>query len=263
MKYYYDSWRKNVYSSEIETWFEKENIALVIRNELYEMQSNSLKASRSGLLPVKGIEEHPRTVDNIVYKSDTDSDESSVHDYIPKQSTPVHMNHHNMTHSPSPNVNNSLSPSWNQPQEYLVKPSMMPQLSHPRVAPLPSKNIAQSSMPCVWSYSTQFTIGIAPHHSSNFFHQLRQKNQTKTWRDEDQVLPHSNLRNHRFPFASSGSDMKYQSRSQTQTIKRDDTELGRRHSLYDQFVLNKDPRLQEQAKNKFVTRVSKPQGTVQ
>lgn len=233
-------------------WFEKENIAPVIRNEAYELQTESLQASRSGLLPVKAIDEHPRTVKNVVYQSEAESESSSAHDYsnsITIQTEPamyqqITINPHSIMHSSLPYTDDS--------PQHLFQEKSPPQL-FPRVVPKPPKNMAQSSMPCVWSYSTQFTCGIAPHYTSNFFLRLRQRQQIKqTVTDHSTNHRHSRNRKNSKPFYP--SKLKFQSHSQTQTMNKSknvaDEEIGRRHSLYDQFVLHRDPRLQEWTKKK-------------
>lgn len=259
----YYSWRKDVYSLENETWFQKENIAPVLLNVL---RDDSLQASKSGLLPVKGIEEHPRTVKNVVYKSDSEA-EDSVLDYsndfamniVPhqNQSTPIHMNQNSKLQSFTPHTDDFSPPqSWEPPPRGFGPAPIMPPSLFSHIAPKPQKNIARSSIPCVWSYSSESTNGIAPHYTSNFFHQLREKKGIKQSRShkKGRIIPTSHQ-----------SSLKYQSQSQKQTMKRNgkdaDEELGRRHSLYDQFVLNKNQRLQELTQIRPTRRAQiKPQG---
>ena len=232
-----------MYSSEIESWFEKVDVAPVVQNEAYSLEA----ASKKGLLPVKGIEEHPRTVENVVYQSESESEQSSVFDSSMDitinteptphrvKSTPVHQN---TAHTLLPHNRQPLSPLyWNHPHDDLIRLRMMSDSMLPRVVPAPPKNIAQSSMPCVWSYSTQPNSGIAPHFSSNFFHRLR-------------LRRHSNKKT---GGSKHGADMypprkKFPSLPQPQEQLKEsnlEEEFGRRHSLYDQFVLHRDPRLDE------------------
>ena len=226
-----------MYSSEIESWFVNTDIS---PNEAY-----SLDASKSGLLPTKGIEEHPRTVENIVYKSESESDHSSVFesnkdDTIHTEPLPHHLN------SSTPVQQNGMSPydlqplsplSWNHPHDNFMRLRMMSDSLLPRVAPVPPKNIAHSSVPCVWSYTSQPGCGIAPHYTSNFFKRLRHRKQSKkrTGSSHNKALhphPHSN-------------HYHSQPQSQEQTMKRMESKLDEHHhSLYNQFVLLRDPKLE-------------------
>lgn len=209
---------------------------------MLQSDHDSLRASRSGLLPVRGIEEHPRSVKNVVYKSDEYTDNNDVaishrpNVPHPSQSTPNHANQNNTF---TPHTDDFLPrQSWEVSQQGFEVPP--PFFS--RVAPKPLKNIAQSSMPCVWSYSIECPSGIAPHYTSNFFHGLRERKELKPRRTSRK----GRIRNN--GFTSHQSSLKYQSQSQQQTMNRsnknNDEVLGRRHSLYDQFVLHKDQRLQ-------------------
>lgn len=258
---YYYSWRKNVHSLETETWFAEENMAPVIQNIL---RKESLQASKSGLFPVKAIEEHQRTIKNVMYQSDSGSEAESAHEYsnnittntesnvpYPQQSTPAHVS--------IPLSDNVPPQSWEPPQHgFAADPIMPPPSLFSRIAPKPPKNIAQSSLPCVWSYNTECTAGIAPHYTSNFFHRLRERKEIK----QAQSSKKGRIRNN--GLASYQSSLKYQSQSQQQTMKRskdNDEELGRRHSHYDQFVLNKHQPLQKLSQTRPVRRAqSKLQG---
>lgn len=227
------SWRKNVHSLENETWFAEKDIAPLIQSVL---QKDSLQASKSGLFPVTGIEEQHRTVKNVMYQSDSESEEAPTHDYMygknmarpilqhPRQSIPAHVNQFNTPQTASPLA-------WESPQHGLeAAPIMAPPLFS-RVVPKPPQNIAQSTLPCVWSYNTECTVGITPHYTSNFFHRLKEKKQARSKKG----------RVHTGMLSSNQSSLKYQSQSQQQTMKRSkdaDEEMGRRHSLYDQFLLN-------------------------
>ncbi len=242
------SWRKDLYSSEIDSWFENVDIAPVIQNEAYSLQA----ASKSGLLPINGIEEHPRTVKNIVYQSESESEQSSIFDSniditVNTEPTPQRFNsstpvHQNTTLSLSPYDRHPLSPlPWNH---NFMRPRMMSDSVLPHVAPVPPKNIAQSSIPCVWSYSTQPSCGIAPHYSSNFFYRLRQRKQSTKKSGGNKIGTKAYLSQHHFP----PSRLFYHSlpQSHEQMVKRKESkmeEFGRRHSLYDQFVLHRDPKL--------------------
>lgn len=239
---------------ENETWFAEENMAPVTQNIL---RRESLKASKSGLFPVKGIEEHQRTVKNVIYQSDSGSEEGSAHDYsndittntesnvpYPHQSTPVHVNQYSTV---TPDY---VPPqSWESPQHGFAAAPIMPPSLFSRIAPKPPKNIAQSSLPCVWSYTTERAAGIAPHYTSNFFHRLRERKELKQAQSGKKGRLHGN---------APASSLKYQSQSQQQTMmkrsKDTDDELGRRHSLYDQFVLNKHRPLQELSQKRPVRR---------
>lgn len=227
---------------ENETWFEMSNIAPVDEAYKLNVPSDTLQASKSGLLPVKGIEDHSRTINNVLYQSDTGSEGSLVHDYTgnmrepamhvqhPRQ--PIYTNGNSMLQSSqTPTDNFPLPQKWNQRNDF---PAMLP--------PMPARRIAQSSMPCVWSYGAiECSNGIAPHHSSNFFHRLRQRD---------------NL-NHSQHSAPHPSNYMYQSQSQNQIRKRhsNDQQQNRRHSLYNQFMLRKDTRLQDHAATKPSRRV--------
>lgn len=247
-----------MHSPEIESWFEKKNITLSTKNETYKPPKELLEASKSGLLPVKSIEGHSRTVQNVMYQSDAESDESSTHNSNgitiqskpssrPNQSTPVHEHQHSIADYPEDD--SYATHSWSQPP-------MIPPPVISRLTILPPKNITQSSMPCVWSYSSQQTNGIAPHHTSLFFFKMRQMRQTKTSQN------HSHL-DHQI----NKSKAKYQSRSRTHSLKKINTstaeeEFGRRHSVFNQFVLNKDPRMEDWTKRKPPRRsVHRLQGT--
>lgn len=67
-------WRKDIYSEEEESWFVLDDIAPIVRNEAYQLQDESLHASKSGMLPTRILDERPRTVDNILYESENEAD---------------------------------------------------------------------------------------------------------------------------------------------------------------------------------------------
>ena len=70
------SWRKSGLSEENVNWFELSHIAPVIHNELYnEHNKERLEAGKSGLLFNDAIEPRPRTMDNMLYESESDNDE--------------------------------------------------------------------------------------------------------------------------------------------------------------------------------------------
>lgn len=70
------SWRKTGLSEENINWFELSHIAPVIHNELYKKHNRErLEAGKSGLLCNDAIEPRPRTIDNMLYESESDNDE--------------------------------------------------------------------------------------------------------------------------------------------------------------------------------------------
>lgn len=219
-----------MHSLENETWFEKSNIAPV--DEAYKLPNDALQASKSGLLPVKGIEEHSRTIKNVLYQSDTESDGSLVHDYTNDMTSHREPAVHRPRQPIYTNENSMLQPSQTPTDNFSLQHNDFPAL----LPPMPPKRIAQSSMPCVWSYGIECSNGIAPHHSSNFFHRLRQRRHILT--DYNSI--------HSQRSAPHPSNFTYQSQSQNQITKRHDND-HRRHSLYNQFMLRKDQRLQEHA----------------
>ena len=213
----------------------EKDIAPLIQSVL---QKDSLQASKSGLFPVTGIEEQRRTIKNVMYQSDSESDEAPAHDYMrsrnarpslphPRQSIPAQVNHF------KPSQTSSRLP-MEPPQHSLAAAPIMPPPLFSQIAPKPPQNIAQSSLPCVWSYNIECAVGIAPHYTSNFFHRLRERKQARSTKGKF----------HNGMLSSNQSSLKYQSQSQQQTMKRNnngdaDEEMYRRHSLYDQFLLNR------------------------
>lgn len=152
------SWRQNIHAAENETWFERENIAPIIRNEVYRKRSESVQASQSGLLPVKVLEPQSRTVKNIIYESDEESNHEDKKLTSP-QDYPFHS--HNITP-----VLPETPPLW---APFHVAPlNFVPQLNS-----VPPKNMSHASIPCVWSYGFRSNEGIAPHSTSSFFHERR------------------------------------------------------------------------------------------
>lgn len=240
---------------ETETWFEKGNIALVTRNEANKLLTESLRANKSGLLPVKGLEEHSRTVQNVVYESDGESEDSSANNYsdditeietepLPHQSTPNNKNRRDSL--PNNTIlhtdNHFPTHSWIRPQRHMIPPPLVS-----RVAPIPPKNIAQSSVPCIWSYDTRLTNGIAPHYTSQFFHGFQHRRKLSGPGSHNAFL-HSKFHHRKVPAIPYHSKPMFQSHSEAQTMNRSDDvaeeEMGRRHSIFDQFVLHTDPKLQ-------------------
>ena len=236
-----------MHSLENETWFEKSNIAPVDEAYKLNLPKDELHASKSGLLPVKGIEEHSRTINNVLYQSDTESEEYE-HDYTDNMAShrdpaviqgnryaPMYTNDSSMLQPPTDNF------TQNRHNDF---PAMPP--------PMPPKRIAQSSMPCVWSYTSECFNGIAPHHSSNFFHRLRQREHVLTGYS-------SNHSQHSAPHPSN-----FTSQSQNQITKGHGKkqQQSRRHSLYNQFMLRKDTRLQEPAAAKTSRRAQLTQQSI-
>ena len=234
-----------MFSSENEVWFERENIDPKnnSRNEINDLQIEHLQASKSGLLPVKAIEQQYRTVQNVVYQSDSESEEDSlVHQqkiYTEKTAVnriPVYADQNGQPHHPNhgdmlvPHTAGFFTPrqTW-QPHEhnFVTQPALLQHMPQKSL-----NSISQSVMPCAWSYAADRIGGIAPHYSSSFFHRLR-------------LMKNKDL------YSSSAQQQKYpsQSQSQQQTMKRSDKipeeEFGRRHSMFDQFLLHKDHKLQK------------------
>lgn len=233
-----------MYSSEMESWFEEVDVAPVDRNEIHMLEA----ASKIGLLPVKVLEEHPRTVENVVYQSESESEPSSVFDSnmditVHTEPSPHHAEstptHH---HNPHPYHRHSLTPQpWNHSHNGFMRMRMASDTMVPRVVPAPPKNIAQSSMPCVLSYGSQPTNGIAPHYTSSFFHRLKlkkQSNRKKSGSSRDRVQHHRN--------GFSGPNLIHlEEQANKKNENNLEEELGQRHLLYDQFLLHRDPRLDE------------------
>ena len=66
-------------SQENLTWFELPHIAPVIHNEVYEEHNRDLlEAGKSGLLHNNAIEPRPRTIDNMLYQSESDEEDELV-----------------------------------------------------------------------------------------------------------------------------------------------------------------------------------------
>ena len=150
-------------------WFELENISPIIRNEAY-CEEDILQASINGMLPTRMLDEHPRTVENVLYQSGNESDEPHMADM-------KWDSHSTETES---NVESSLLPT--EPEDPLYQPLwkqsygpvFFPQIAVNKAI----NNISQTSIPCSWSYKNRipkFSGGIAPHYASSFFRNFRIK----------------------------------------------------------------------------------------
>lgn len=85
--YFVFSWRKSGLSQENLTWFELPHIAPVIHNEVYEEHNRDLlEAGKSGLLHNNAIEPRPRTMDNMLYQSESDEEEDGL---VMKRASPA------------------------------------------------------------------------------------------------------------------------------------------------------------------------------
>jgi hypothetical protein len=180
-----------------------------------------------------------------MYNSDSESEVEVTQDYDkddivtinthPQQSTPVK---HRMPRSSTPHTEEYVSPKSFEPLQHRFGAAPIMPSSLSRVAPKLQKNIAQSSLPCVWSYSNECAPGIAPHYTSSFFLRLRERKELQSRRKRGL---------HYNALGSYQSSLKFQSQSEHPTIKREskEDEQGRRHSLYNQFVLNKHRPLQD------------------
>ncbi len=240
------SWRKDIYSAENETWFEKSNIAPIIRSEAYHSNRDILQAGKSGILPAKIIDQQPRTVNNILYDSHSESEESEFTNFfgtmrtepiisLQNTSTPKHVEA--PPSLPEYYGSNIYAPSWRQNHGHFTNVPPFP----PSITSLPPKNFRQSSVPCLNSYRSQCVAGIAPHYSSNFFHGLQKinrSNESKRNERRKRSLQSTDKRSKVAPFHQLLKH--YQSRDTMSSAKK-----GKIHSLYDQFVLQKDSRMKD------------------
>lgn len=216
-------------------------MAPIIRNDAY-MQADMLQASRSGMLPAKAIEQTPRTVENAVYESGTESytdiqeDSMNIESAMqsPQEQYPIHQGY---TNQPAP-LNSQDNVSFLQPwihfqdrSEY--NPSMIPQFL-PQLPSKVCKNMTQSSIPCMWSYNHPATRGIAPHYASNFFIRVKQLD----------TSPYGYSRGLGFSSLTVPPHPGVRSQIHTSKSKKNSSHEGRRHSLYDQFILHEDPKLE-------------------
>ena len=131
-------WRKSIHAAETDSWFELVNIAPVIRNEAYLTHNNDdeLEAGRSGLFQNNMIEPHPRTVQNTLYKSDDEFEDSGSPDHRSHSPLRTHRKNytdyveepHHFTIHTSPTYESIASPN---PLDSPIKQS-------PKHRPLPS-----------------------------------------------------------------------------------------------------------------------------
>ena len=206
----------------------------------------------SGMLPAEVIEQHHRTVKNAVYQSDSESYESSFQeDDTMNSESVVHGLNHNIP-SISPSVSHfdsdRLTSSWKPFYSGFRKDSIFPSL-HTQLRSMPPKNITQSSMPCVWSYGKQRTNGITPHHTSHFFYRLKQfarSNANHSKNGSRLKFNNSKSRAH-FSSQSSFPSQLHESNDRPDVLH---GEQGQHHSLFNQFLLQKDSRFQDWAKGK-------------
>ena len=78
-------------SEENLTWFELLHVAPVIHNELYEQHNRDLlEAGKSGLLHNDAIEPRPRTIDNMLYESESDQEEELLSQLAASKSSLAH-----------------------------------------------------------------------------------------------------------------------------------------------------------------------------
>lgn len=204
-------WRKNVLAAENDSWFELRDIAPVIANEAYfAKDGNELKASRSGLFQNNMIEPHPRTVQNMLYESDADSEDTrpgSPYHLEQLQHYPHHAqetNHFTIHTSPtyesitSPEPLDSQAKLSPQHRPLPIPPhspyagTMQPPMVFPHIVPYRydwgkenhfhssrhpkppmKKNLQSTSVPVAWTYKFHYKNGIPPHQSSNFFKHFR------------------------------------------------------------------------------------------
>ena len=207
------SWRKSGLSEENLTWFELSHVAPVIHNELYkEHNRDILEAGKSGLLHNDAIEPRPRTIENMLYESDSDREEELLTQLAASKSSLEHkhsakdisegaqlVDKKNSTEAiplpaapapfPSPvfmPIPPMMHPYGNMylplnHHNYMKMSSSFTSppggaLPHPRSVKKPG--LFQTSVPCVMSL-TKPTNGIPPHPSSHFFKSLRNVEITK------------------------------------------------------------------------------------
>lgn len=204
------SWRKSGLSEENLTWFEFSHFAPVIQNEAYKGHNRDLlEAGKSGLLQNDAIEPRPRTMDNMLYESESDQDEDLLNELAVSRSSPIRSRgEHSKNTTQQEAVHSFEEPTENgkrksdsthlplpppsfpfppppmfMPMMYLpvnqnhymkMSPSFVSahsfqSLPHPRSLKKPG--LSHTSTPCIMSY-TKPTNGIPPHPSSKFFQKI-------------------------------------------------------------------------------------------
>jgi len=249
-------WRKDIYSEEKESWFELENIAPIVRNEAYQLQDESIQASKSGLLPTRILDERPRTVENVLYESDEENEEGGDNSF--ESSDNEENQDLNEEHQYAYPPNGFYPPPWGNPHG--MSPMMAPPIFPPPI-PIASKvknNLSQASVPCSWSYNPHKSSGgISHHHSSSFFMNLKARKLvgshhfdstlSRSVRSEDYGRP----RKIRLPSVSAKSEHRQPINRNSPKVSPDEkidnnNKTGRRHSLFHQFLLRKDSRVEMQ-----------------
>ncbi len=256
-------WRTDIHSEEKESWFELDDIAPIVRNEAYQLQDETIQASKSGLLPTRILDERPRTVDNILYETDEELNE--VDNSKNYESSENDDDGNNPQLLPNHLEERTYPSAWGNPHimpQMMMPPPLFPQI--PLMGMGKTKtNLSQTSAPCSWSYIRHVpkpSGGISHHYSSNFFMNLKAKKgfrynghhlETSTSRSvrSEEYTSHTRVR---FPSVSVKSEHhqpvkkhaphKVSPKEQVNT----DGKTGRRHSLFNQFLLRKDSRVEMQ-----------------
>ena len=242
----------DIHSAEKESWFELENIAPIVRNEAYQLQDESIRASKSGLLPTRILDERPRTVENVLYESDEQNEEDGNKYFDSSDNEDQNLNEEHQHAYPE---NGFHPPTWGSPHgmQQMIAPHFFPP-----PAPIVSKmksNLSQASVPCSWSYPKKTPGGVSHHYSSSFFMNLKarkivrspylESTLPRSVRSEDYGRP----RKSRLPSVSVKSEHHQPINRNTPKVSPEEkidnnNKTGRRHTLFQQFLLRKDSRVE-------------------
>ena len=267
----YYRWRKDIYSKENETWFELDDIAPIVRNEAYHLQDESIQASKSGMLPTRILDEQPRTVENVLYETDDELNHTAADNSKSYESSDNESEDMNQGHLPTLPEEEFYPPMWENVHPQMMAPPIFPPMS---IVNKVANNISQASIPCSWSYNAaKPSEGISHHYASSFFMNLRARKVTTNhhFRSSPSRSVKSEEHRHarfRLPSVSVKSD-KHQplNRNSPKTSVIENTgsgkKTGRKHSLFNQFLLRRDSRMETQTSPKPKLGPSrKPRGKV-
>lgn len=236
-----------------------DDIAPIVRNEAYHLHDESIHASKSGMLPTRILDEHPRTVENVLYETDDELDNGEGEYSRKPESSESESEGEDVNHRdnlPTLPEEGFYPPMWEN-----FHPQMMAQPIFPPMSMLNkvTNNLSQASIPCSWSYNrntAKSSEGVSHHYASSFFMNLRarkvpvnyqfQSSPSRSVKSEEYRHPRFRL-----PSVSVKSDkhepLNRSSPKMSVVVKTGNEEkTGRKHSLFNQFLLRRDSRMEMQ-----------------